>query len=398
MGILDIFRREPPEKRAAIDLTKFQFLLWPKTNSGVLVDEVTALEVTTVLACVRLIAQDCATPPLGVYENVDGRNVPQPGARAWRVLGKRPNDWQTSFEFREMMTAIAVLHGDAVAIKRTVRGETDQLIPLAKGQFAIRQERNWKMVYDVMGPNGEVTMSLGSNEVFHLRNMSWNGYKGLNVSSKAREAIGLAKGAEGAQAMQLGNGGKPQGLLTTDNTLKDEQIERIAQGWKQATGGKNSYSTPVLDAGLKFQPISITAVDNQLIETRKHQVLEICAAFGVAPAVLGLDDKTQAFASVEAMQRWHLSHTIQPWLTRWEQAIDRDVLDKDGPLFAKFDTREMTKATTKERAESYRSLIELGVMTRNEARELEGLPPLPGLDEPLTPMNMTGQTDETQAP
>lgn len=399
MGLFDIFRRSaaPPEVKTTIDLDNYRFLFWPTTAAGVKIDEATALEVTTVLACVRLLAQDVASLPLGVFQmDEKGRLEPQKGARAWRVLTRRPNRWQTAFEFKEMMTAHMELHGDAVAVKNTIGDEVDELIPLVPGQFTIRQERDWRIFYDVIGPNGEVAMQLPSERVFHLRNLSWNGYKGLNISRKAKEAIGLAAATEAAQGKQLNNGGKPHGLLTTDETLTDEQIDRIVKGWKAATSGANSFSTPLLDNGLKFQPISLNAVDQELIETRKRQVIEICAAFGVVPAVLGLDDKTQAFASVEAMQRWHLTHTLRPRLDRWEQALDRDVLDADGPLFARFDTREMTKATTKERAESYRNLIELGVMTRNEARELEGLPRLEGLDEPLTPLNMNGGSNENQ--
>lgn len=396
MGLLDRFRARPVEKKSTIDLAKWRFAIWPNTSSGVAVNEVTALEVATVIAIVRRISSDVAKLGLKVVERSEnGETRPRTDVPLHRVLTRRPNRWQTSFEFREMMTAHAVLHGDAVALKYKVLGQVDELIPLVPGQFAIRQEKGWRLEYDVIGPRGEVIGIYGQDQVFHLRNLSWNGYRGLNLSRNAREAIGLSVALESNQSAQMKNGAKLQGILTTDNTLTEEQIDRIAEGWKAATSAGNAYSTPLLDAGLKFAPMSMNSVDAQLIETRKHQIIEICAAFGMIPSVLGIDDKTQAFASVEAMMQAYVDQVIWPWAERWQQRLDRDCLDGDGPLEIMLDMSQMRKASAKDQAEADVRLVTNGLRTPNELRARDGLPPIEGGDKPMRPMNMvTGDANE----
>lgn len=365
------------------------------SSAGVSVTEDTALQVATAMACVELVARDVAALPLHIKRQEGDRSVILNDTPAARILGRAPNPWQTAYEFKEQMTAHAVLRGNAYAMKvKTARGETRELWPLRPNECKPEWVKG-EITYTVSAYEGQFSGVFTPEDVFHLRGLSWDGLKGLDRILTARGPLGLSSALEGLQAQQMENGSRPSGILTTEQNLKPEQIMSIAEGWRQATTGKNQYRTPVLDGGFKFLPIIMNASDSQLIETRKHQITEVCAAFGVLPAVLGVDDKTQAFASVEAMMRWHLAHTLRPWLVRWEQSIDRELLDKAGPVFAKFDTREMEKASTKERAESYRTLVELGIMTRNEARDMEGLPPLPGGDDPLMPMNMQeGQSDE----
>lgn len=396
MGVLEwlgVSRRAAPppsETKSTIDDVIRLLRSHGRVGSGVVVDERTALEVSTVFAVVRRISGDIAKLPVKVVRKTNnGETIPAPNDPLHRVLAKRPNRWQTSFEFREMMTAHAVLWGDAVAIKMNVGGRVDELVPLVPRQFQVRQEKGWKLEYDVFGPKGEVIMRLPASRVFHLRNLSWNGFQGVNLSKSAREAIGLAAALEGNQAAGVKNGAKPSGILTTDTPLKDDQIDRIVEGWKAATTAGNAYSTPLLDQGLKFQAISLNAVDQQLIETRKHQVIEICAAFGILPAVLGIDDKTQAFASVEAMMQAHVDQTIWPWAERWKQRLDLDCLDADGPLEVMFDLSEMRKASTKDQAEADVKLVNNGLRTINELRARDGFPPVDGGDKIMTPMNMT---------
>lgn len=357
--------------------------------AGVAVTEATALQVSTVMACVELISRDVASLPLLIKEDKGKtsnilRDLPESV-----MINRKPNPWQTAYEFKEQMTAHAALRGNAYAFKVRSSKGVRELWPLQPNEVTVDRV-NGKIQYTISAYDGQFRGVYGQKDVFHLRGMPWDGLRGLDRLMTAKGSIGLASALEGNQSKQMENGSRPSGILTTDQSLKPDQITRIAQGWRDATSGKNAFRTPVLDGGMKFAGITLNAVDSQLIETRKHQIIEICASFGVLPAVLGVDDKTQAFASVEAMMRWHLRHTLQPWLIRWEQALDRDVLDGLGPFYAQFDTREFEKASTKERAEAYRTLVELGIMTRNEARDLEGLPPIDGGDVPLTPMNMQG--------
>lgn len=383
----------PAERRASFDLSNWPRFLSAPALSGVVVTEETALQVATVLACARRIGADIAKLPVNVMVRTpDGRLDRAPAHPLQRVLARRPNGWQTSYEFRELMTVHALLHGDAVALKETVGGRVDALIPLVPGSFTIRQRADWKLEYDLHAPQGGVHETVGQDRVFHLRGLGWHGYKGLSLTRAAREAIGLAAALEAQQAAQMKNAGKPAGVLRTDHTINTETAENVRRVWQDLTAGPNAYGTPVLDAGFRFEQVSLSAVDAQMIESRKHQILEICAAFGVLPAAIGLDDKTQAFASVEAMMQAHVDQTVWPWARRWQERLDMDCLDGDGPHEIAFDLTEMRKASAKDQAEADVKLVTNGLRTPNELRARDGLPPLPGGNVPMRPANMTQET------
>jgi HK97 family phage portal protein len=151
-----------------------------------------------------------------------------------------------------------------------------------------------------------------------------------------------------------------------------------------------------LDRNAKWIAAGMTGVDAQHVETRRLQIEEICRGFGVFPIMIGHSDKAATFASSEAFFAAHLIHTLAPWHRAWTQRIDEMLLDGAGPLFAEFDTRYMRNGSMKDRAQWARTMAEMGIYTRNEIRDEEGKDPLPGLDTPLTPMNMTnGQTGAT---
>jgi HK97 family phage portal protein len=369
-----------------------------KGYAGIPVDEAIALQTATVAACVALVANDVAAMPLKVKRKVGERETDATDSRLYDLLFRRPNPLHTALEFRQMLTAQAMLHGDGIALKqKDGAGRVSRLWPLRRSEYSVRRDGT-RIEYTIAAYDGEFSGVYESRDVLHIRGINWDGVNGLSRVWTAGEAIGVAAAAERSQARSFGNGGRMPGYWTTDSPLGDDDLLRMAEQLRAANTGENQWKSPLLDNGLKYQTVGQDFETAQMIETRRHQMIEICAHFGVVPAVLGIDDKTQAFASVEAMMRWHLQHTLRPWLTAWEQALDRDVLDTAaGPLFAKFDTSDLEKASTKERAESYRSLVELGVMTRNEARRLEGLPPLAGLDMPLTPANMNGGVDEDPA-
>lgn len=397
MGVFDIFSRKSaaPEKKGINESLGrlIEALSGDGIASGVVVTESTAVQVATVAACLNLIASDVATLPLKVKKQAGSRLDDATDRPEWSLLMSRPNPDHTAYEFRQMVTAQAVLRGTGYAFKmRNSAGETRELWPLMTREVQPRRVGT-RLVYHVNAYDGAIAGEFEANRLLRVRNMMWDGMTGLDRLKTARENIGLASAAAGTQGKAFSNGTRMPGYWTTDNSLDDEAVERLAEQLQAATTGSNAYKSPLVDMGVNYKPTGQSFQDAQLVEARKHQIIEVCAAFGVVPAVLGIDDKTQAFASVEAMMRWHLQHTLRPWLTAWEQALDRDVLDgADGPYMAKFDTSDMEKASTADRAQSYRDLVELGVMTRNEARALEGLPPLEGLDEPLTPLNMQDGT------
>ena len=352
------------------------------------VSATTALQVATVFACVRVIADGCATPNLNVFEeNQDGNRRLARKEPEYRMLSRRANEWQTSFEFRRTMTMHAALVGDAFALKIKVNGRVKELIPLVPGTVTIENNSRYDVRYachDKFGYIGTFT----ADDVFHLPNIQWNGISGIDALKAARSAVGLAINAEESQSKLHKNGGRPSGFLSRPGPMSPADAERLAKSWKEFTAAGRG-GTAILDNDAKYIPLTMTGVDAQHLETRRHQIEEICRAFGVLPIMIGHSDKTATYASSEAFFAAHLKHTLAPWHQSWIQRLDEFVLDGDGPLFAEFDTRYLTAGSMKDRAAWARTMAEMGIYSRNELRDEEGKDPIAGLDQPLTPLNMT---------
>lgn len=359
--------------------------------AGVTVNDKTALGVSTVLACVKTIADGCATPSLTVFrEKSDGTRERAVNIPEYRLLGRRPNEWQTSFEWRRQMTLHAALTGAALSIKvRGANRRVQELIPVMPGRWDVRKINRYEVRYrcwDDFGLVGEFE----PDDVFILNGVQWDWVTSLNAVALARSAIGLAIATEQSQAAMHANGLRPSGTYSVEGTLTGEQHERLT-AYLKAKAGPDKVGTPmVMDRGAKWLNTAMSGVDAQHVETRRMQVEEICRGYGVFPIMVGHSDKASTFASSEAFFAAHVKHTLAPWHRAWTQRIDEMLLDGAGPLFAEFDTRYMMAGSMKDRAAWARTMAEMGIYTRNEIRDEEGKDPLPGLDEPLTPLNMGG--------
>lgn len=354
---------------------------------GEVVSADTAMRVAAVMACVRVIANGCATPQLYVYrEKPDGRRELATNIPEFRMLNRRPNEWQTSFEFRRTMTMHAALTGNALAVKVMVGNRVRELIPVVPGSFHIDRTSRYDVVfrcYDEFGPIGNFT----SDQVLHLPGFQWDLIKGMDAVRLAASAIGLSKAAETNQAQLHKNGGRPSGVLTTEQKMSPESIGRLREAWRSFSASERN-GTALLDGGWKYASLAMSGVDGQHLETRRFQIEEVCRAFDVFPIMIGHSDKTATFASSEAFFAAHRVQTMAPWWESWRQRLDEFVLDGSGPLFVEFDTRYMQAGSLADRAQWARTMVEMGIYTRNEIRDEEGKDPLPGLDAPLTPLNM----------
>lgn len=362
--------------------------------AGLVVNPKTALQVATVLACVRTIADGCATPRLEVFrETRDGKRERATNIPEYRLLNRRPNEWQTSYEWRRLMTAHAALTGAALSIK--VRGDNRrvrELIPVMPGRWDVRRVARYEVRYRVWDDFGFLGEFL-PDDVFVLHNMQWDSIGALNHVKAAASAIGLGLAAERSQAAYHENGARPSGIYSVEGTLNADQYDKLT-GWlrRQYAGTERAGLPMVLDRAAKWLQTSMTSVDAQHLETRRMQVEEICRAFNVFPIMVGHNDKAATFASAEAFFAAHLKHTLAPWHMAWTQRLDETLLDGSGPLFAEFDTRYLNAGAMKDRAVWARTMAEMGIYTRNELRDEEGKDPLEGLDQPLTPMNMTSSS------
>lgn len=363
--------------------------------AGLTVNAKTALQVSTVLACVKVIADGCATPKLHVYrEDSAGRRQKATNLPEYRLLARRPNEWQTSFEWRRQMTIHAALTGTGLSIKvRGDDGRVRELIPVQPGQWDVRRISRYELRYrcwDEFGLIGEFS----PENVFLLNGVQWDWVESLDAVKLAGSAIGLAMATEESQAAMHENGLRTSGVYSVDGTLNAEQHARLTLRLKEQSGVDKTGVPMILDNAAKWISTAISGVDAQHVETRRLQVEEICRGYGVFPIMVGHSDKAATFASSEAFFSGHVKHTLAPWHEAWIQRLDETMLDGNASLFTEFDTRYLLAGSMADRSQWARTMAETGIYTRNEIRDEDGKDPLPGLDEPLTPMNMNTNKKE----
>jgi HK97 family phage portal protein len=385
-------------KNADVSAMIFASLFGGRTaKSGVAVNVDSALRVTTFLACARVISEGIAQLPLKLYkERKDGGRELATDHPLYTKLWRRPNDWQTSFEWRETTCMHAVVaKGGFGYVNRGMGGASGkvlEILPIPPGAIRVRQTPLHEVLYDVSTSDGKTT-TVPRNEMMHLRGPSWNTYSGLEMVEQAREALGLAIATEESQSRFHANGTRASGILSTEKTLDPGRKDAIKKSFAEGYAGlQNDYKTIVLDNGFKFDRMSTSPADAQTAQGRMFQVEEICRVLRVFPQMVGYTDKVPTFASAESFFLAHVIHTLGPWVERFEQVISRDILlpeEVDAGYFAKFSVQGLLRGDAKTRAEFFASAVLNGWMTRNEVRQVEDLNPLPGLDEPLMPLNMS---------
>lgn len=379
--------------------TDISALTWAKlwgddmsAKSGVSVNIDSALKVSTVLACARVLANGIAQIPLKVYrENADGSKLPDKTHPLYRLLWRRPNEWMTSFELRQVLMFHAVLAGNAYGwINRGVGRQVKEIIPLLPGYVQPKLSNTMELGYDIVG----IGTDIERKNIFHLRGPSWSGVAGLDAVQTAREAVGLAIATEETHARLHSNGAQPGGVIALDGEMSEASYRRVkAQIEESRKGLNNAFKTWVLDQGAEWHPMAMKGVDAQHLETRKFQIEEICRDLGVFPQMVGYSDKTATFASAEAFFLAHVIHSLEPWIENWQQALARDLFPDEDDISAEFSVQGLLRGDHKTRAEFYAAGIVNGYFTRNEVRRWENLNPIDGLDEPLIPLNMGTQAE-----
>lgn len=266
-----------------------------------------------------------------------------------------------------------------------------ELLPLEPGDVTVKRETNRDLTYSV-SIDGHGSQSIGQERMLHIRGPSWDTWSGLDGVRLARESIGLAVAQDEHGARLFRQGATVGGVLTTDSMLKDDQVERLRNLWEHRYAGReNAYRTAILWGGLKWQAMGADNEKSQFIESRRFQVEEVCRAFRVMPIMVGYSDKTATYASAEQMFLAHVVHTLGPWYSRIEQALNRQLLtaeERDGGLYFKFVPTALLRGAHKDRAEFYRVMREIGVMNANEIRAFEELNPYDGGEDYLMPLNM----------
>ncbi len=370
------------------------------TSSGLRVSVDSALQLSAVYACVRIIASQFASLPFTLYRNrPDGGKDRVTNHPIYTLLARRPNPYQNAFEWREMMAGHLALRGNAYnQIVSDSRGNITALLPLHPDRMQILLSTNGDYRYQYTQLNGsQVTYSRG--EIWHLRGLSSDGIIGLSPIALARNAIGGAQAAQDYGARFFANDATPTGgWVEYPGAFKDKQSrEQFRESLQEAQSGINHGKLAVFEFGMKYHQISVTPEDAQFLETRRFHVTDIARWFGVPPHKIGdLDRATNNNIEQQALE--FVQETLGPMAERWEASIEAELLFDDEDLEAEFQFSQLMRGDSQSRATFYNMGIQSGWLTRNEARIAENLNPLPGLDQPLRPLNMAEEGQNNPLP
>jgi HK97 family phage portal protein len=365
------------------------------SSSGKAINLQTAMQVATVFACARVIAEGIAQVPLKVYQaSPDGKTgTPAQDHPLYWPLYLKPNSFQTSYEYRETIGLHLALTFRHHSFINRVRGRIVELIPLEPGRVTTKCSDDMTLTYEVQGKSGAV-QSFPAEAIWHIRGPSWTGWEGLDALYIARDIIGLSIALEESQARFHANGSRPSGVISVEGKLDDKQYAQL-RSWlhKEHEGSANAGRAMLLDRNAKWMQQAMTGVDAQHLESRKYQCEEICRNMRVMPIMVGYSDKATTYASSEQMFLSHVVHTLSPWYVRLQQSIDVNLIgmkDAQKGIFSKFLIGALLRGSMKDTAAFLKTMTaDTGALTRNEAREYLDYNPIDGLDEPLIPPRTT---------
>ncbi len=370
------------------------------STAGPHVDEKKSLSIAAVWRAVNLIAGTIASLPLHVYKPEADARVRITTGKAATLLGS-PHPYLTRFEWVELIVGHILLWGNAYCVVQWDDKMRPWLLPLHPSTVTPnRAGGGVRKTYGVEGVKGTLTdATLAPSDearILHIPGFGYDGVGGISAIKAARQSLGLALAAEEFGARLFANGSLSTGILTAEKQITDKQADDLQARWKKKRAGLDkAFDTIVLSGGLKYNQLTIPPEDAQFLESRSFQVSEIARWYGVPPHMLMDTDKSTSWGTgIEQQGIGFLTYTLRPWLARIEQRLSRLLTPE--PAYARFGVEGLLRADSAARSTLYRELWSLGVLSTNEIRALEELPPVDGGDVRYRPLNMgeLGSTDE----
>ena len=384
MGIFSgLFRsRDKPQNRTTGSAYSFFF---GSSSAGKRVNERSAMQMTAVYSCVHILAEAVAGLPLHLYRyKEDGGKEKAIDHPLYLLLHDEPNPEMSSFVFRETLMTHLLLWGNAYAqIIRNGKGEVIALYPLMPDRMTVDRDRDGKLYYEYTVSTDDTptvkgtVVRLNSSDVLHIPGLGFDGLVGYSPIAMAKNAIGMAIACEEYGAKFFANGAAPGGVLEHPGTIKDPG--RVRESWQSTFGGSgNANKIAVLEEGMKYTPIGISPEQAQFLETRKFQINEIARIFRVPPHMVG-DLEKSSFSNIEQQSLEFVKYTLEPWLVRWEQSIQRTLFSPEEKkrYFAKFNVEGLLRGDYASRMTGYATARQNGWMSANDIRELENMDRIP---------------------
>ena len=403
MGILKGIFKSRDKPQNATSGSAYRFFIGG-SSSGKNVNERSAMQMTAVYSCVRILSEAVASLPLHVYKyNGDGGKEKAVKHPLYFLLHDEPNPEMTSFVFRETLMTHLLLWGNAYAqIIRNGKGEVLGLYPLMPDRMNVERDSKGQLYYEYTVSMDDAptvkgsTVILPPSEVLHIPGLGFDGLVGYSPIAMAKNAIGMAIACEEYGAKFFANGAQPSGVLEHPGTLKDPS--RVRESWQSTFGGShNANKVAVLEEGMKYTPISISPEQAQFLETRKFQINEIARIFRVPPHMVG-DLEKSSFSNIEQQSLEFVKYTLDPWVIRWEQSLQRALLlpQEKNEYFIKLNVDGLLRGDYQSRMTGYSIGRQNGWLSGNDIREMEDMNLIPaeeGGDLYLINGNMTKLKD-----
>lgn len=378
MGFLGSIFRARDKPQNSTNGSSYRFMLGGST-AGKAVTERSAMQMTAVYACVRILSEAIAGLPLHLYHYLDdGGKEKALDHPLYPLLHDEPNPEMSSFVFRETLMTHLLLWGNAYAqIIRNGKGEIVALYPLMPNRMTVDRDSSGQLYYSYQVSNTDAptmqggTVILKLADVLHIPGLGFDGLVGYSPIAMAKNAIGLAIATEEYGARFFANGATPGGILEYPGVIKDP--DKVRESWNRGfSGSQNAGKVAILEQGMKYTPITISPEQAQFLETRKFQINEIARIFRVPPHMIGDLDRS-TFSNIENMSREFVTYTLDPWIGRLEASMHRSLLTEDEKktYTIRFNVEGLLRGDYKSRMEGYAVGINNGFMCVNDVRRLE---------------------------
>lgn len=356
-------------------------------TAGVTVTPDTAMKVSAVYRCVALLSNAFAALPYGTFRRLEKGRKEIPDHEATQIFMVRPNPYQAPFVFKRLMMGHLVLRGNAYA--RIVDGsDGKELWPLHPDRISGPELLpSGRLRYKYLRPDtNQNEILMGGLDILHVSGLSTDGLRGLALSDNAMDSIGLALATEQYGSKLFSQGVRLAGVLKAEGKLDDKARDYISRSFRENFGGqKGAHGVPVLEQGMEFQQIGMSADDAQFLETRKFEVSDIARWFGIPPHMVGDVERSTSWGSgIEAQSVQFVQYGLMPWLVLWEQEIERAFISEED-VYGRFNVSGLLRADAQARSQVQRTYVEIGVLSPNDVRELEELNPRDGGDVYVTP-------------
>ena len=388
MGLRELFGLRGARDKPTNSYNSGVSFLFGRSTSGISVNERTAMQTTAVYSCVRILAEAIASLPLHLYRYTDKGKERVFDHPLYHILHDEPNEEMTSFIFREVLMSHLLIWGNAYAqIIRDGRGQVLGLYPLLPDKMEVDRAENGELYY-IYTRNTEENpnfkdygrICLRREDVLHIPGLGFDGLVGYSPIAMAKNAVGMTLACEEYGASFFANGATPGGVLEHPGVLKDPA--KVRDSWhKVYWGSRNAGKVAVLEEGMKYQQIGIPPEEAQFLETRKFQINEIARMYRIPPHMVG-DLEKSSFSNIEQQSLEFVKYTLDPWVVRWEQALQKALLlpQEKNEYFIKLNVDGLLRGDYASRMNGYAVGRQNGWLSANDIREMEDQNPIPEED------------------